>query len=302
MKVGNMKDKFRNSKYRKPLLYIIFFIAAFFVFLYSSFPEEGIKSLIVNQITSSTPYEADIGSASLSPPLGLNITGLKLYRSKDNMLLVDSLKVRPSILSLFSSSTVLPFKAELGGGEIKGTLSVNKSGSGLDEIDAEVKRVDIDKIIAFMTSSEEAPDLKGAVDGNLKIGFTPKAAGEFQFTVQGLSVDNIKVKGIKLPALNGLETVFSGNIDGQKTMVEELNLRGDGIDLKIAGTAPLIWELQKGGVIDLGYRLEITGGEYAKFKGMLTPYLAQQRDGSLGGKIIGTVNNPKFEKGTAKRF
>ena len=42
--------------------------------------------------------------------------------------------------------------------------------------------------------------------------------------------------------------------------------------------------------------------EYAKYKGILSPYLAQQRDGSLGGKIIGTVSNPKFEKGSVKRF
>lgn len=302
MKAGNMKERFGNFKYRKPFLYALFFIAAFFVFLYTSFPQDGIKSLIVNQITANTPYQADIEGASLSPPLGLNIKELKLYRTKDKMLLVDSLKVRPSVLSLFSSSTVIPFKAELGGGEIKGTLSVNKSGSGLDEIEAEIKNVDIDKIISFVTSSEQAPDLKGAVDGNLKIAFSPSAVGEFDFTVAGLSVDNINVKGIKLPALKGLQTVFSGNIEGRKTMVETLNVTGGGIELKIAGTAPLIWELQKGGVIDLGYRLEITGGEYAKYKGMLTPYLAQQRDGSLGGKIIGTVNNPKFEKGAAKRF
>lgn len=297
-----MKEKIQNLKHKKPLLYILFFIAAFFVFLYSSFPKEGIKSLIVSEITDNTPYIAQIGSASISPPFGLNIKDLKLKSSKQGVLVVDSLKVRPSVLSIFSSSTVIPFKAELGGGEINGTLIVNKSGSGLDEIDAEVKGVDIESIMSFVADSDDALDMKGALDGKLKIDFSPSALGEFDFTAQGLTVDNIKVKGVKLPALNGLETVFSGNIEGRTTNVEELYMKGDGIDLKISGTAPLIWELAKGGVIDLGYRLEITGGEYAKFKGMLTPYLAQQRDGSLGGKIIGTVSNPKFEKGSTKRF
>lgn len=297
-----MKEKFKNSKYKKPFLYIAFFIAAFFLFLYSSFPKEGIKSLVVSEIESNTPYQAHIESASLSFPLGLNVKELRLKSRANGVLVVDSLDVRPSVFSIFSSSTVLPFKAELGGGTIKGTLSVNKSGSGLDDIEAEVKGVEIDNVVSFMSNSEEAPDLKGALDGTLSIDFSPNALGEFDFTAQGLSVDNIKVKGIKLPALNGLETVFSGNIEGEKTNVEELYLKGDGIDLKVTGTAPLIWELTKGGVIDLGYRLEITGGEYAKFKGMLTPYLAQQTDGSLGGKIIGTLNNPKFEKGSTKRF
>jgi hypothetical protein len=40
----------------------------------------------------------------------------------------------------------------------------------------------------------------------------------------------------------------------------------------------------------------------AKYKGLLAPYLATQRDGSLGGKILGTIKNPRFEKGTITRF
>jgi type II secretion system protein N len=297
-----MKERLRNSKYAKPFFYIIFFLVAFVVFLYSSFPTEGIKQQVISQITDNTPFQAEIGSVSITPPFSLKIKDMTLYRSKDNALKIESLTVSPSVFSLFSSNNIFPFKAKLNGGEIKGILSVNKSGSGLDEIKASVKHVNIDNIPAFMTGSEEAPVLKGALDGNLEIDFAPKALGEFNFTVDGLEVDNLMVKGIKLPALRGLESVFSGNIEGRITNVEELNLKGDGIDLQISGTAPLIWELTKGGVIDLGYRLEITGGEYAKYKGMLMPYLAQQRDGSLGGKIIGTVSNPKFEKGSVKRF
>ena len=297
-----MKERLRNSKYAKPFFYTLFFVVAFVVFLYSSFPTEGIKRRVISQITDNTPFQAEIGSASIAPPFSLKIKDMKLYRSKDRVLEIESLTVSPSFFSLFSSSNIIPFKAKLNGGEIKGTLSVNKSDSGLDEINAEVKHVGIDNLLAFMTGSEEAPELSGTLEGNLKIDFAPEALGEFNFTVDGLEVDNLMVKGIKLPALKGLQSVFNGNIEGRETNVQKLNLKGDGIDLQITGTAPLFWELSKGGVIDLGYRLEITGGEYAKFKGMLTPYLAQQRDGSLGGKIIGTVSNPKFEKGSVKRF
>lgn len=297
-----MKGKLRNSKYAKPFFYILFFIAVFFIFLYTSFPTEGIKRQVISQITENTPYQTEVGSASIAAPFSLKLNEVTLYRSKDNRLKIDSLKLSPSVFSLFSSSHIIPFKAKLNGGEIKGTLRVNKSGGGLDEIDAEVKHVNVENLTAFITGTEDALALRGALDGNLKIDFSPEAEGEFNFTVDGLELDNIMVKGIKLPALKGLQSVFSGNIEGRETNVQELNLKGDGIDLRITGTAPLFWEFTKGGVIDLGYRLEITGGEYAKYKGMLSPYLAQQRDGSLGGKIIGTVNNPKFEKGSVKRF
>lgn len=297
-----MRDKLKNLKFKKPFLYIVFFLVMFFAFLYSSFPKAGIKGLIISQIESNTPYQADLESASLAPPFSINIKDLILYRSKDKSQKIDSITLSPSIFSLFSSSTVVPFKANLEGGQVKGTLAVNKSGSGLDEIDAEVDNVKLDNIMAFLADSDETPALAGVLDGTIVIDFLPNAQGEFDFTVKGLELDNINVKGMKLPPLKNLDTVFSGNIEDRKTNVEVLNLKGDGIDLQISGTAPLIWEMSNGGVIDLGYRLEITGGDYAKFKGLLSPYLAQQRDGSLGGKIMGTLSNPKFEKGTVKRF
>ena len=294
--------RFKNSKYYKPFLYSVFFLVVFVVFLYTSFPTEGIKSEIISQIQDNTPYSADIESVSISPPLSISIKELTLYRSKDNSLKVDSLTLRPSVFSLLSSNNSFPFKARLKGGEIKGTLSVDKSTNTVNSLRARVKSVNIDNLTSFMTGSEDALSLTGALDGEMDIDFASGANGDFNFTVEGLELDNILVKGIKLPALKELESVFSGNIQGRKTNVEALNIKGDGIDLQISGTAPLIWELSKGGVIDLGYRLELTGGEYAKYKGMLAPYLAQQRDGSLGGKIMGTLSNPKFEKGSVKRF
>ena len=63
-----------------------------------------------------------------------------------------------------------------------------------------------------------------------------------------------------------------------------------------------VLHLSEGGILDLGYRVEINDNDLAKYKTFLTPYLAQHRDGSLGGKILGTVMNPRFEKGSVKRF
>jgi len=297
-----MKERFKNFKYRKPFLYSLFFLAVFFLFLYSTFPTEGIKQQVVFQITDNTPFYAEVGSAGISPPLSVNIRGLKLYRSKDKVLEIDSLRVSPSVFSVFSDNPGFQFKAKLGGGEIKGAFRINKSGGGIKGINAVIKQINIDKLHAFMTGSEDAITLGGTMEGELNIDFAPEAEGEFDLSVDGFQVENLSVKGIKLPSFRGLKSVFRGNIEGRKTNIRELNVNGDGIDLQISGTAPLIWEFSKGGVIDLGYRLQITGEEFAKYKGLLSPYLAQRRDGSLGGKILGTVSNPRFEKGSTKRF
>jgi hypothetical protein len=56
--------------------------------------------------------------------------------------------------------------------------------------------------------------------------------------------------------------------------------------------------MSQGGILDLGYRVEITDPKLSKYQTFLEPYLAKYRDGSLGGKILGTLMNPRFEKGS----
>ena len=104
------------------------------------------------------------------------------------------------------------------------------------------------------------------------------------------------------PSLSNLKSRFNGDIEDNLTNIKELSMKGNGIDIQITGTIPLLWEISKGGILDLGYRVEITDSDLAKYKTFLSPYLAKHRDGSLGGKILGTVKNPRFEKGSVKRF
>lgn len=298
-----MKERLTKYKHIKPLSYTIFFLIVFSLFLFKTFPGELIKKRIIAEIENNTPFKADVEKASISPLLSINLEGVKLYKSKDRYLELDSLSIRPSVLAVFSDNPKFPFKAELLNGEIEGSLSLIKAESRLNGIEATVKHLRIDSVPSLL--SPESGDLfvlGGVVDGrmNIQLGSQPK--GDFRFEINQLNVKNIKVKGFSLPGFTDLKSVFKGNIDGKRTNIEEFNVTGKDIDLEITGNAPLLWEIPKGGVIDLGYRLQIKGDQMAKYKGLLAPYLVTQRDGSLGGKILGTVKNPRFEKGSITRF
>lgn len=298
-----MKNKIRNHKYFKPVSYTLFFMFVFTVFLFVTFPGELIKKRIIAEIESATPFQAEIESVNISPSLSVKLSGVKLYKSKDRFLVLNNLSVRPSIFSVVTDSPKFPFKAELLGGEIEGSLSFNKANGTIREIDATVTQVAIDSIPSFLNADgENAFSLGGVLNGELFVRFDPRAKGDFEFVVEGFEVDKVQLKGFTLPGLAELTTVFRGNIDGETTKIEELNVTGEGIELQITGTAPLLWDIPGGGVLDLGYRLEMTGPKMAKYKSLLAPYLATQGDGSLGGKILGTVNNPRFEKSALKRF
>jgi type II secretion system protein N len=258
---------------------------------------------LIKEIENSTPYTAEIEGVDISPLLNVSVEGLKLYKSKENSIFLDTVTVSPSLVSLAIGSPKFPFEARLLGGEVSGIIRLDKKNGGINEIEARLDRVAIDTLPAFISQSgNNVPKLGGVLDGQLHVKLGPQADGDFRFTVNGLNIENVKVKGFTLPGFKGLNSVFKGTIEGDTTKIEELSVNGKDIDLMITGTAPLLWEIPKGGLLDLGYRLEMRGPQMAKYKSILTPYLAAQGDGSLGGKILGTVNNPRFEKGAVKRF
>jgi len=298
-----MKERFTNKKYFKPLSYTVFFLLAFAIFLFATFPGDIIKGRLITEIENNTPYTAEIESVDISPLLTVRLDGLKLYKSGDNSIFLDTVTVSPSLLSLVTGSPKFPFEAKLLGGEASGFIVLDKENNGINEVQATLNKVSIDTLPAFLShGANGVPKLGGVLDGQLHVKLGSEADGDFQFTINGLNIENVKVKGFSLPGFKGLTSVFKGSVEGNTTRIEELSVNGKDIDLLITGTAPLFWEIPKGGLLDLGYRLEMKGPQMAKYKSILTPYLAAQGDGSLGGKILGTIKNPRFEKGSVKRF
>jgi type II secretion system protein N len=296
-----MREKLMKLRRVKSLSYVAFFLAAFIVFLFVTFPDELVKKRIIAEIEGSTAYKLDVEKASVSPLLSVKLDGVKLYKTKDRFLVIESLSIRPSVLALITGARKFPFRARLLNGEMEGSVSMD--GSRAREIDVTLKHVTIDSIPAFLSSDGgKLFSLGGVMDGSMHIELEPVPRGEFQFEIDKLDMKDIKVKGMSLPSFTGLKSVVKGNIEGKRTNILALNVTGKDIDLEITGTTPLFWEIPKGGLIDLGYRLEMKGAQMAKYKALLSPYLATQRDGSLGGKILGTIKNPRFEKGTITRF
>ncbi len=297
----NLKEKIRNIKHIVPISYIAFFVVAFFVFLAVTFPGDIIKSRVIAEIQNNTPYNVDVNTADVSALLNINLKGVTIHKSRTQQIELDSVTIKPPFLSVFSDSHSIPFTARLHGGKIDGTIKVSKQGNRITEIEAEISDLNVDAIPDLLSSGGSSDILiHGRLNGDLIVEFTPEPKGEFDFVVEGLELNNLKLKGVKLPTLANLTSKFNGNIANELTNIDELSIVGDGIDIQITGSAPLVWEMSKGGILDLGYRVEITNSDLVKYKTFLTPYLAQHRDGSMGGKIMGTVMNPRFEKDSVK--
>ena len=298
-----MKEKLKKYKHIKPVSYTLFFLVVFTLFLFMTFPGDIIKKRIIAEIESNTPYKADIENIRVSPLLNVNMEGVTLSRSGAVFLELESLDLSPSPLSAFSDNPKVPFTAKLWGGEVRGSLRINKTTGRVSELDATLESVRISSVPSlFSAEAEKSLTLGGVMNGKVNLVMTPPASGDIQFEITGLKLETMKLKGITLPNLTDLTSMFKGTVEGDMTRIDQFKIAGADIDLDITGTTPLLWEIQNGGVIDLGYSLQMKGGQMAKYKGLLSPYLATQRDGSLGGKILGTVANPRFEKSSITRF
>jgi len=296
-----MREKILKSRYLIPFCYSFFFIFAFLLFFYLTLPVESLKQRIMREIEMRTPFRADITrSISVSPVFSLKIQGLKLYKAEKPVLNIDELSLSPSLIStIVSDGLKISFKARLLQGETEGTLVYNSKTKHIEKAEARLAGVNIETIpaVAFPDSDKQSPSVQGLLGGSFSFEFNPQAKGEFAFEIKRLGIKNLKISGLLLPEFSNIESTFSGKIENEITRIEELKFTGDGLDLMLSGTAPLLWEIRKGGKIDLGLQLRLTGTKLAMFKSFLVSYLAPLNDGSLGGKIGGTIHNPRLVKG-----
>lgn len=293
-----MKEKIMRSRYFVPFCYSLFFVIVFLVSFYLTLPVESIRQRIISEIGARTPLKAEIKKVSVSPIFSLNIHNMKLYKAERSLLDIDELKITPSLFSLFSSSLNLPFKARILGGEVNGSLLYSKKTKQIEKAEAKITAVNAEKITPFIPVDlgNKRPSIQGFLEGSFTIALGLEPTGEFAFDISKLGIKDLRVKGFLFPEFTNMESSFRGKIENETTKIEDLKLEGDGLDLKIGGTMPLLWKMKRGGVIDLGLRLQLTGPKFAVFKRVLASYLVPQGNGILGGKIAGTIHNPRLVK------
>ncbi|HSE83448.1 MAG TPA: type II secretion system protein GspN, partial [Thermodesulfobacteriota bacterium] len=256
-----MKEKMMKAKHFVPSSYLLFFWIVFLVSFYLTFPDESIRQRIMSEIEARTNLRADIKKVSLSPIFSLKIYDMKVYKADEQLLNIDELKIRPSLFSLFSDSMTLPFKARALGGETNGTLIYSKQSRHIENAEVNMSAILVENIIPFIPVAlgNKMLSMQGFLGGNFSLALNPEPRGEFTFDISKLGIKNLRVRGFVFPEFINMESSLRGKIERDLTKIESLKLEGDGVDLTLAGTMPLVWKLKKGGVIDLGLKLQLTG-------------------------------------------
>jgi type II secretion system protein N len=286
-----------ESKYFVPACYALFFILGFLVFFYHSFPSESFKRRIIYEVETRTPFDIDIRSLSIYPIFSLKLHDVKLYRAKALYLNVDDLDVSPSLFYLLLKKITLPFRAHLYGGNAKGKLVYSSTTRQLIKANGTIEGINVKGIPAISIAlGDENSSIQGVVEGFFSVEFGPQPKGQIALETKDLTVKNVRlIGGLPLPDFGRLESNFKSHIENGATKVEELKFQGNGFDLTLFGTMPLLWEISRLGAIDLDLRLRTEGVGKRKL-GFLSAFLSPQSDGSLKGKITGTFGSPRLIK------
>ncbi|MGQ0793698.1 MAG: type II secretion system protein GspN [Deltaproteobacteria bacterium] len=293
----NKINQFMEWKGFPRFCYALCFLAVFIISFYAAFPTDALKHRIVREIELISGARAEIKSLTLYPFFSIGIEELNIYKT-DTPVTVEQLNLSPSLARLiFSDSVVIPFSARLLGGEAEGEVSYNLRTGRVEKAASTLRSVNIDAVPSLISGSgADNPQITGALSGSFSITLGSNPAGAFNFTAQNLGVSNLKVNQFPLPDFTNLKSNFSGAIENNLTKIEKLEFLGEDLDLLLSGAAPVPWQIRKGAVLDLGLRLWVKGKKLAIIKTFLASHLSSQGDGSLEGKIAGTVGAPKVLK------
>lgn len=288
-----------SRKTLKFIGYSVVFIVFLGIFTFSGFPVESLKMRIISEIKQSSPYDIEISEMNFPGSTHVGFRDVEIKRGT-NVVKFDKVLLRPGITDLITNNVTVPFAAEGLGGSLTGTLQMTRNDGTLRDLKIRFRGIDASSLTDVFGLNRENLDLKGDIDGNLNVKFARSgnsytAQGNYNFTSDDITISSIKIESFSLPGYEDLKTVLKGTFDTQKTKIDKLNFKNEDFELSFFGTMPPVWELSRGGKLDLFLNLNLYSNE-AKLS-FLKAFLSPQSDGTHAAKILGTVSNPRLVKG-----
>ena len=234
-------------------LYTGFFLFAFMVSAYVTFPYDRLRDFLINKIEArgkgmSDTVQVEIGELSPSFFTGAVLKDVEIQRrtteadAEPSTLHFDEISARVSAWSLLVRSPKVKLRAKVGEGELD--AAVEQDGD-TQHVEAELDALDVGKL--GLGSFLGVP-MKGRASGKVNISLpaeTPKTTGDIELKIAGLRIGDGKAK-LSMPGLrNGmtLEEVDAGTLDlamkAQNGSADIVRFGTDGKDLKIHGEGSL---------------------------------------------------------------
>ena len=241
--------------------YIAFFLAAFFVSFYWTFPYDRLRDWIVRSVELppeaggfGAPRGMHLEIVDLAPSwfTGATLTGVHVTKESNNPdeppldLVIQELGLRVSLLSLLVGTFDLSFDAELAGGEVEGRYRLPGDAT---EVKAEIENLNL-RQLGILRTLIGLP-ASGIAKGEIDLVLADKSEdtqGSVKLAIENLQLGDGKAKlkakgmnlGLTIPTVAAGDFNLQVNIDKGLARFEELRAKGKDIELSGSGTLQLM--------------------------------------------------------------
>ena len=278
------------------LLYTVYIICITGFFLYFLFPSDTLKTYLTYRLSQGNPdITVTIDRVSPVIPPGINLHDVGIVHQNEALIDLDSLKIMPAILSLFSDKTTVNFKGRVNAGTFSGRAQLDDNSGGQEiKCDGRIAGIQVQGIPALQRLPAEK--ISGVLNGN----FTYANAGPNR-TLEGkltLLQSRIELNN----AVFNLNALEFRNIDADLMLKNDIltiirtSAKGNQLDADLTGTIGLTGQTGKNA---LNLAVSVTPHHLllAKIEKTLPmDFLRGKKAGkaAISFKIDGTLDEPGF--------
>ena len=281
---------------KRKLLYTAYIIGITGFFLYYLFPSDTVKMYLAHQLSQGDPnLEVTIDHVSPALPPGIRLHDVGIAYRNEALVDLESLKLMPGLLSLFTSKTNMNFKGIVNTGALSGQAELDNSPKTPSvKIDGQLSGVQIQKIPALQRLS--AHKISGGLGGD----FTYAATGPNRSLTGKLLVSDCRIE-LDSPVFSqkslGFKDIVADLVLNKKTLIiKNCSAKGTQLDVNINGTIALNGAVGQNS-------LNLTGSVtphhafLAKIEKSIPINFLRRSKGDRAAipfKISGTLDNPGF--------
>jgi len=275
------------------LLYVVYIIAITGFFLYYLFPSDTLKTYLAYRLSQGNPdITVTIDRVSPVIPPGINLHDVGIVHQNEALIDLDSLKIMPGILSLFSDKSTVNFKGRVNAGTFSGRAEIGDNSGGQEiKCDGKISGIQVQGIPALQRLPAEK--ISGVANGN----FTYASAGpnrslEGKLTLSQCRIElNNAVFNLKSLEFRDIDTDLM--LKNDTLTIKRTSAKGNQMDADLTGTIGLT------GKSALNLTVSVTPHHLllAKIEKTLPlDFLRKKKAGkaAISFKIDGTLDEPGF--------
>ena len=289
-----MFDKLKIS--RRTLAYAAYFIGITVFFLYYLFPSAAVKDYVAYRLGRLSP-EFDISFEDVSPVMP---PGIKLHDvgiSRDNQALIDleSVKITPGLLSLFSDKKTARFRGLVNAGTVEGKVEIiNRNDRHTEKIEGTISGVRVQAIPALKYLTPHK------ISGNLGGDFLISRSGPGGSINGQLNLSECRIvfdqPVIGQPSLEFKNVAADLVLERGRLVIKKCSARGSDLNADITGTIDLN-NTGRRNALSLNGSVTPHHAFLAKIENSIPADLLRQKTAgnqAISFRIGGSVETPEF--------